>query len=301
MSPPGVPALANAGIIFNKISVVVSDIKQILNMFSGPQWGIFDQIGSPIIIADSTLAFELTRDSNVSKYPVEQGGFSSYNKVQAPRGIKFTFTKGGTTADKTRFLNSIETAQNSLELFVGLTPEVAYKNISIDHYDLRRTSKNGVSLITVDVWCEEIRQAPALQFSNTSNSSTPPLTDTNNPESANPINGGTVQAISPSSQVSTPMMVGSIPGSGIVSPATITSPEANFINSLGNAPPPSVASPIGSSIIWDNAAGTGSGSILSATTSGTTGAITGYGLTSGLSIPVNQVTNIFPQGFTVVQ
>lgn len=74
----------------------------------------------------------------------------------------------------------------------------------------------------------------------------------------------------------------------------------SLINSLGNVPPPSVASVVGATIVWDNAMGTGSGVVLSATTSAI-GAITGYNLASGQYIPINEVTNFNPPGFTVVR
>lgn len=222
MNPPGVPTLQNAGVTFNQVSTVVSDIAIIAGLFSGPQWGIFDQNNNPVIVGDSVVSAEFTRDFNISKYPVEQGDFASYNKVKTPYGLKFTFTKGGSISDRANFLKTVQAAQASLTLYKGSIPELFYPNITIDHYDWRRTAKNGVTLLTVDVWCEEVRVAPPASFSSTPTTTVPPITAPADPQAGQAVNGGTVQAQPPASQVSTPSAP--IAGTGQTSPATISTP-----------------------------------------------------------------------------
>ena len=101
----GVPVLdiGNGEFVENITVTATQDGPGVSETTSTVKWGIFDSSGEPVIVGDSCLAFEYVRDSNVSKYPVEQGGFESYNKVQAPRGVKLTFTKGGTISDKATF------------------------------------------------------------------------------------------------------------------------------------------------------------------------------------------------------
>jgi hypothetical protein len=295
---PGIPPLLNnASAVFNNVSLVESDAAEILGMFAAPQWGIFDQTGMPVILGDSTIAFDFTGDANVSKYPVEAGGFADYNKVQVPFSAKYTFSKGGSVAERADFLNAVDAAKKSLYLFVALTPEVAYQNINVDHYDVKRTAKSGVTLLTVDVWCEEIRQAPALQFSNAPTAAPTPITNPANPEAADPVQDGTIQPSVASSQTSTPGMgtTTSTPGMG-TTPATIQQPGAALTNSTGNSPPPSSPSAAGSTITYNGNDGPASGTVTSMNSSGT-----GYNLSDGSFVGLHLVTNITPPGFTQVQ
>jgi hypothetical protein len=185
----------------NNAALVVADGIQILGLFAGPEWGIFDANGQALIVGDSVVAFDQRAESRISKYPLEQGGFESYNKVQVPFDIKFTFTKGGTVAERTAFIASCDAALKSLDLLAGITPEVAYGPINVVHYDMRRDERHGVTLITVDVWCEQVRLAPPLLFSNTQsftgevNVGTPTMRPetTSDPTSASPVQNGTVQ------------------------------------------------------------------------------------------------------------
>ncbi len=292
-NPPGVPPLLSNEATFDNVALVAADAFEILGQFAAPQWGIFDQGGNPVIVGDSTLAFEFTRDSNVSKYPVEQGGFESYNKVQTPFGLKYTFTKAGSVGDRANFLNEIDAVQNSLGLFVGLTPEIAYPNITIDHYDTRRTARAGVTLLTVDVWCEQIRLAPPLQFSNAPTSGPAPVANPQNPEAADPTNDGTVQPVVPGYQTST--------AGTATTPATIQQPGVSLTNSVGNTPPASAPAPVGSVITYSGNSGPATGVVSGVSTSVTTGAILGYNLTDGSFVGTHLVTSITPPGFTTVQ
>jgi len=56
--------------------------------------------------------------------------------------------------------------------------------MSIEHYDYKRTSTNGVTLLTVEMSLLEIREAPASTMTNTATTA-----------AAAQVNGGTVQAV----------------------------------------------------------------------------------------------------------
>ena len=179
----GIPPLLNKiSQVMNVISLVTSDVAGILGMFSPPMWGIYSD-GEPIIIADSLIDLSFRADSKISTYPQQKGGFQSYNKVHNPFDIRVNLTKGGTDGDRTDFLQSIEDAKNSFELYQIVTPEKTYENVSITHYEFRRTSTRGVSLLTVEIWAEEVRDTASVQ-----------TTSALQPESNNPVNGGNVQA-----------------------------------------------------------------------------------------------------------
>lgn len=286
--PAGVPALLpGSGAIFNTVALVTADAAGILGLATQPQWGLFDQNGQPVIVGDSVISFDNDNESQISNYPVEQGGFESYNKVQLPFEITLVYTKGGSVSDRANFLAAIDAAKASLALLTVLTPEKSYPNVNVKRSTLTRTAKNGVTLLTVNVYCQEIRSAPALQFSNTNTPSSPtPITNAQNPEAASPVNDGTVQPVNPRSQTTTPATN--------VSPGAIQTPNAALTNSTGSLPPASASSPTGATIVYEGNTGVQSGVVTSATEKG-------YNLTDGSFVGKNLVNSITPPGYTTVQ
>jgi hypothetical protein len=132
-----------------------------------PQWGIFDDAGHRVIAPDSVVDFELRAEQRIAIFPIEKGSFGSYNKVTMPFEARMKMNRAGTASDRTDFLNACDTALRSFSLYTAVTPEVTYDNASIEHYDYRRTSENGVQLITVEMWLQEVRVAASPTFSNT--------------------------------------------------------------------------------------------------------------------------------------
>lgn len=185
---PGVPpVLRNAAATVTNTIVGVGEavrlVQRILGLTPGPQWGIFDDDGQPVITGDSCLSFEYAKDSRVADFPIENGGFESYNKVDLPADCKITFAIGGTTAARSDFLQYMRDAISALDLFFCVTPDISYGDMNIVHYDYRRTVESGVQLMAVDIWLREIREAAAPEF-----------TSTKSPTGEATKNNGTVQA-----------------------------------------------------------------------------------------------------------
>jgi len=316
-NPDGVPVLQDNDVFFENTEPVFEDGFDLPDVSSFVQWGIFNGDGTPVIVGDSVLAFQYARDSNISMYPVEDGGFAAYNKVQTPFGVRFSFTKGGTDSERTDFLNDVKIAQDTLELFQGITSDKSYSNITIDHVDYRKTSRHGVQLLIVDVWCVEVRQAPPLQFSNSNSTEAAtdpaPIVSAIEPQANNSINNGTVQGIAPTPQRALNeqrfLIDAPLPGSvvvtggdrgSLVSPATITAPLISLTNSVGNIAPPAIATAVRSQITYGTVNSPAS-ALVSGVLRGALNQTIGYVTNSGLSVSVNVVQHIIPPGFTVVQ
>ena len=207
-----------------------------LTFFGGPasypQWGIFNQDGSPVLAVDSTASVDYARDYRISDYPQEQGAFASYNKVQTPYQAKIGFLIGPSRAD---FLNNVEAACSSLALVTVVTPEITYANANLVHYGYRRTVNNGVTLIRVDVWCEEVRIAGATQLGQTSTTSSTangPKSNITSPQSPNGATPAQVGQVQPTPTVTTDPATAdaadTLPGPSTpppLNPTTIISPD----------------------------------------------------------------------------
>lgn len=223
MSFPGLPSLSAANAeLFTAIALITEDGDLSASQYSS-QWGIFLD-GSPVVVADNVLSMEFKQDFKISNYPVEQGGFASYNKVQLPFEVRFRFSTGGSSADRAAMLNSIAAVMGDTNLYDVVTPDATYINVNFVHQDYRRTAETGNGLLSVDVWCEEVRSASLIVSSSgtaTSSTTTPDTSGStsassstpnsivandfdaiNNPQSASAspqVNGGNVQPQTPTS------------------------------------------------------------------------------------------------------
>jgi hypothetical protein len=138
------------------------------------QWGVFQQNGVPLAIWDNVVSVDYRHETRISTFPVEQGGFQSYNKVQMPYDARVRFTIGPSgLAARVSFLRDLEQAVLSLNYYLVVTPEAVYPNANLTHIDYRREARNGISLLVVDVWLEEVR-ATAVATNTTSPTPTNP-------------------------------------------------------------------------------------------------------------------------------
>ena len=109
----------------------------------------------------STLSVEFTRETRVASFPIENGGFGSYDKAQSPANPVVTLVLQGSADDRTYFLNSLDAACISTELYNVVTPEVSYYNYSIERYNYARKAERGVTLLIAEISLKEIRQVTA--------------------------------------------------------------------------------------------------------------------------------------------
>jgi hypothetical protein len=164
-----------------------------------PQWGIFES-GQSVVEADNVVGFDYRKDWTISDYPVEEGAFQSYDKVELPFDARVKFSCGGSLDTRTAFLKSIEDIAGNLTLYDVVTPTKTYQSCNITHVDYRQTAQNGVGLMVVEVYLQEIRDTATATFSQTAGTdpnSTPTTTKTPAPKSpsAQPVkSGGTKQA-----------------------------------------------------------------------------------------------------------
>jgi hypothetical protein len=172
---PGVPPLLSYST--SSIVLAVIDLVSLLLGF-GPIWGVFDEDGLPVFeSANSTATFEFSQDWTIANYPVEQGAFQSYDKVQNPFNIRMRIASGGSEFERQELLLEVQEAANSLDLFSVVTPEQVFQNCNIAHYDYIRTADRGVGMLVIDIWFVQIRVTATANFQNTQ---TPTIAGQNN-------------------------------------------------------------------------------------------------------------------------
>lgn len=162
---PGVPPLSSFAPT-NLFTVLAGDAISALLGFLLPQWGIFLD-GIPVLAYDSQISFEFRQDFPISTYPVEQGSFQSYDKVQLPSEIRVRLSAGGSVFNRQAFLATIDLAMSTTLTYDVVTPEKVFLNYNFTHRDLVRTADQGVGLIVVDLWLTEVIETATALFQTT--------------------------------------------------------------------------------------------------------------------------------------
>lgn len=155
-------------------------------------WGIYDKDGAPVLTGDSVKAVEPSKEFRISSFPVENGTFNSYNKVEVPGEVRLTFFQGGSESDRSVFLGTLDNLARTLDLYSVLTPEITYTSLNITHWSYERTAANGVTLLSVDVMLTQVRDTGEAVF-----------TQTKAADGANPVNTGPVQTQAPTTAQAT--------------------------------------------------------------------------------------------------
>ena len=170
---PGVPpVLRSPTSASSLLPQILLTADTILNALFQGQWGVYDQYGSPLIIGDSVMGFDYRNETKNSTYPIEDGGFQSYNKVQVPYDAKITFAIDGDVVERSTFLQDCDALARSTQLVNVVTPEMTYVNANATRCEYSRTRDNGgVSMIQVTMFFEEVRQGVTATFTNTTNPS----------------------------------------------------------------------------------------------------------------------------------
>ena len=209
LNAPGVPPLIG-GVSIQLPPLLTADTILGYGANAAQQWGVFLG-GAPVIVFDTFVSIDYRQGWSTSDYPIEQGGFESYNKVQIPFDVRVKFAAGGSEENRAALLASVAAIAGDLKLYSVVTPEKVYTSVNVQHYDYHRTSTNGVGMITIEMWLLEIRTT--VSEASTTSSGTPAADQTTsqdgtmtqtknititpvnpqNPWSSSPSNDGTIQ------------------------------------------------------------------------------------------------------------
>lgn len=206
----------------NVISSFLPGASSFLPNNSNPQWGLYGASGGPVLVANAVAGIEYAHDWRISDYPQEQGAFASYNKVQVPFTAKVQYLIADPQI-RQQFLRQAEVVCASLNFVAVITPDIPYLSANPVHAGYRRTSRNGVTLVLVEVWCEEVRLFGSTTTANTAS-----------PNGTSPVSSGVVQAgpgltdgagqVAGTGATST-LSTGLAPPTGIGPETTITAPQ----------------------------------------------------------------------------
>lgn len=186
MAIPGIPDIPDfKGLVTSGTDALISfGGATLIRMIFGNQWGIFNQYGIPIMLADTVHSLKYNNNSQIAQAPVEKGSFASYNKVQNPYQATVTMIRGGGDVTKRGlFIAQLELLSKSTLLFHVITPEYVHINAAIVGYDYARDPNAGARMIIANIHLEEVREAKVTYETK----------ETKNPDDAPQVDGGEQQ------------------------------------------------------------------------------------------------------------
>ena len=156
----------------------------LIKAISGNVWGLVNEFGVPVVLADNVLGLSFQGASTIVNAPIEGGSFASYNKIATPSQAVVQMSKGsGGALQRGAFLAQLLAYEGSTLKFYVISPEFVHRNMCITGVDYARSAQEGVQLIVVNVQLEEVREVK-VNYS---------FEEVAAPEDAKTVDGGNVQ------------------------------------------------------------------------------------------------------------
>lgn len=173
--------------------------------------------GKPVITPDSVLSLEWHGEERISDFPVEDGGFASFNKVAVPYDLRVIMTCAGLNyvqsvlspvtqqlnqalagvglafgqpMSRESFLAALDSMLDSTQLYNIVTPDKVYKNVNLVSYSHAKKHDEGATMIVAELTFREVRTSISASYSSR-------IVSTSK-SAASPVNVGTLSASSAS-------------------------------------------------------------------------------------------------------
>ena len=149
-------------------------------------WTLLDVKGQTAVTFTSFIDIDLRAEGQALTYPVENGGFASYNKVESPLDIRLTLGLQGTEADFASALERIGKYKRDAVVLAVVTPAAMYRSMTLEAFSYKRAKGNGAGLLATELTLVEVRQVA-------SRATTTAITQPKNPTSAGKVDTGKTQ------------------------------------------------------------------------------------------------------------
>ena len=187
MSMIGMPKLASGfkGLVSSGGNALIGlGGAAIIRAIFGNVWGLVNEFGVPVVLADNVLGLSFQSASTIVNAPIEGGSFASYNKIATPSQAVVQMSKGsGGALMRGAFLAQLLALEGSTLKFYVISPEFVHRNMCITNVDYARSAQEGVQLIVVNVSLEEVREVK-VNYS---------FEEVEAPSDAKAVDGGSVQ------------------------------------------------------------------------------------------------------------
>ncbi len=112
--------------------------------FGARSWTIWDERGNTAIAFTSFFDIDVRNEGQSLSYPIEEGSFSSYNKVESPLDIRVTLGFQGTESEFEYVIYRLNEYKKGASILDIVTPSTVYDYMTLESYSYKRT-QNGRS------------------------------------------------------------------------------------------------------------------------------------------------------------
>ena len=146
---------------FSSLPALQQNSTQIVELTVQPStassWGVYTLDNEPVFDIDSCVDFKFADQAKTSDFPVEEGGFASYNKVIEPFQPRVKLAVHGDVRIS-NLLTQLYIIVRSTNVYNVYTPSFTYLNVTLDKYDYSRTAKDGQHFVQVELTLKQINQ-----------------------------------------------------------------------------------------------------------------------------------------------
>lgn len=173
-------------------------LTQMIGAALAPEYGIYAktiddlnfnplglQEGEQVFVPSSWIKHEVIAESSISNAPTESGNYTSFNKVRRPAELRVVWTIEGWFAfngdmeipfsranlSRSKMIETLEKMRLSAYTYNITTPDKTYSGYDLTHYDYQVSSNNGVTLLIVSAFFQQINQTLESSVSSSSSDS----------------------------------------------------------------------------------------------------------------------------------
>ena len=158
----GLPSLPSSGLPFPNPGRIFTTAQSFFTQEWEELWGIFDNDFLSWLDFDTIEEVGMRASSTIARFPVQFGGFATYNKAHNPDEFGVIVSKGGLTQDgRQEFIKQLYDLKHSLDLVNLVTPDRVYYNVNMFDFDFRATAQAGSHIVTAQLKFMEVREVKA--------------------------------------------------------------------------------------------------------------------------------------------
>lgn len=204
---PGVPPLSNLNstMLTGAVTLAAPLLTNLLDKLK-KGWSIVDVVTlkTEVIKPDSFISIDFHNESNLPVAPMEQGAFSTYNKVPTPFTAVVKVAKGAQlnplntlssgSSDLKGFIDTLFKVQGDTNLYAIVTPDKTHLNVNLKGIDYKRELHNGAAMILATLSFVEVMRQSQVSAQITSPTTVAPNPTACPQSAAPPISLGSVQS-----------------------------------------------------------------------------------------------------------
>lgn len=144
----------------NWVNDKVKKLKRKVNNFLTGDWTVRTNLGKKDICEfDTLLSYDYQSSSDLPSYPIQQGSFENYNKIQNPNKANVSLAISGNKTEIRKNLIKLESFNESVDLVDLILPFKSFIGYNLCNLSHSLHEGEGISMLVVNFDLFEIRQA----------------------------------------------------------------------------------------------------------------------------------------------